>query len=59
MNSSSNGPNIFIIDDDQDALMSLVRALKAALPKVYIHAAAEITAALKLIKEVKIGRAHV
>ena len=43
--------NILLIDDDEDALLSLARVLKTIIPSVHIHAARNEQNALKLIRE--------
>ncbi|MDZ4787008.1 MAG: sigma-54 dependent transcriptional regulator [bacterium] len=43
--------NILLVDDDEDALLSLVRALKATIPDLSFNAATKAEMALQLIKE--------
>lgn len=47
----STGANVLLVDDDEDALLSLVRALKPSLPGTALHAAANQEKALRLISE--------
>ena len=45
--------DILIVDDDSDALLSLVRVLKGTLPGERIHAATSAAKALTLVKETR------
>ncbi len=47
----STEPNVLLVDDDEDALLSLVRALKSSLPGIPLHAASSAEKTLKLITE--------
>ncbi len=49
--NQNGSPSVVIIDDDADAALTLVRALKQLLPEVQFHAAATAAKAIELVSD--------